>query len=158
MSTRSHWTLQGEAHRGVAWYGIPFDLPDVGDAPLALFFGAIDGYADIFLDGVKVAEQKHSFWPMWRQGFFRTLPRDVKPGPHTLVVRVQKPAWNAGLWMPVRIIDMSVPLDPQLRETTQRFLEVARASHLTQVCEKGESAEDNYYPKLEYFLRHGASD
>jgi hypothetical protein len=154
MAIDTHWTKQGERHRGAAWYGTHFDLPDSGGAPLALYFGAIDGHADIMLDGVKIAEQKLGLWQMWRQAFFRPLPRDLEPGRHTLVVRVEKPDQNAGIWMPVHIIDMSVPLAPELRRIANRFLEVARASKLTEVCEQGGPIEENYYPKIEFFLTH----
>lgn len=155
MGIDRHWTLQGEPHRGVAWYGTSFDLPDAGGAPLALFFEAIDGFADIFLDGVKIGEQKLGAWEMWRQGFFRSLPRDVAPGRHTLIVRVEKPFLNAGIWMPIHVVDMSVPLSPELRRTARRFLDVARASKLAEVGEKAGPIEENYYPKIEFLLTHG---
>jgi hypothetical protein len=156
MAIDKHWTLQGEAHRGVAWYGTHFDLSDTGGASLAIFCEAIDGFADIVLDGVKIAEQKLGHWAMWRQGFFRPLPRDAAPGRHTLLIRVDKSFLNAGIWRPIHIIDMSAPLAPELRRTAKRFLEVARASKLTEVGEKAGPIEENYYPKIEYFLTHGA--
>lgn len=149
ISTHRHWTFQDEPHRGVAWYGTVFDLPDVGDRPLALYFGAI------FIDGVKVAEQKLGAWAMWRQAFFRPLRRDLASGPHTLVVRVEKDSFNAGTWMPVHVIDMAEPLPPRLRDMARRFLEVGRASRLREISEGGGPIEQSYYPKIQFFLKHG---
>ena len=155
MPTNKHWTMQGEPHRGVAWYATEFDLPDASGAPLAFHFGAIDGFADIFIDGVKVAEQKLGAWAMWRRAFFRNIPSDLAPGRHTLVIRVEKRNFNAGIWMPISIIDMSVDLPQDVRAVAERFLKVARASRLKEIGEGAGPIEKNYYPKIEYFLRHG---
>ena len=155
MPTDKHWTMQGEPHRGVAWYGTEFDLPEAAGAPLAFHFGAIDGFADIFIDGVKVAEQKLGAWAMWRRAFFRSIPSDLAPGRHTMVIRVEKRNFNAGIWMPISIIDMSVDLPPQIRAVGERFLQVARASKLKEIGEGAGPIEKNYYPKIEYLLTHG---
>ena len=155
MSTRKHWTMLGEPHRGVAWYATEFDLPDTGGEPLALHFGSIDGFADIFIDGVKVAEQKLGAWAMWRRAFFRPLPADLGPGRHTMVIRVEKRNFNAGIWRPISIIDMSTPIAPKLRRTAERFLEVARASRLKEIGEGAGPIEKNYHPKIEFLMTHG---
>ena len=155
MRTDKHWTEQGERRRGVAWYGIKFEIPGTGGAPLAFHFGAIDGLADIFIDGIRFAEQKLAGRAMWRQSFYRTIPPDIAPGPHTLIIRVQKRRFNAGIWMPISIIDMSTPISHEIRNAGERFLQVARVSKLNEIGEGAGPIEKNYYPKIEYFLTHG---
>ncbi len=159
MRIDQHWTRQGEEHRGVAWYGIEFDMVQTNGAPLALWFDAIDGDADIFLDGVKIGEQKLPATSMWQHGFFIPLLDGLAPGAHRLCVRVFKPNYNAGMWKGVSIVDMSVPISQELRTAGERFIDVARAADLTFLSEsyggRYTQTEKMYYPKIEFFLRHG---
>ena len=161
MRIDAHWTEQGEEHRGAAWYGIDFDMPSVNDAPLALWFGAIDGDADVFLDGQKVGEQKLPATSMWQHDFFVPLDDGLSPGKHRLIVRVFKPNFAAGIWKPVAIIDMSVPIPPDLRTAGERFITVGRAADLAFISEsyggRYTQTEKMYYSKIEFFLQHGAT-
>ena len=122
IRTDAAWTQQGHEYHGVAWYAVEFTLneaaralldraaqqaPALGfDRPVpVLFFGAVDGYADIFLDGVKIGEQKEPPGVMWDQPFTIPLPADFAPHEtHRLVVRVEKDSHAAGIWRPVRIV------------------------------------------------------
>ena len=98
------WTEQGYAYRGAAWYALKFDYSEAAPAAsVRLHFGAVDGYADIFLDGVKVAEQKTPPARQWDQPFSCTIEGPLTPGPHTLMMRVEKNRGTAGIWRPVRI-------------------------------------------------------
>ena len=159
MRIDKHWTMQGEEHRGAAWYGTRFDMPDRRGAPLALWFGAIDGDADIFIDGAKVGEQKLPATSMWQHGFFVPLLDGLAAGEHTLVVRVFKSHHAAGIWKDVSIIDMSVSIPQDLRTAGERFIDVARAADLTFISEsyggKDTQTEKMYFPKVRFFLRHG---
>ncbi len=161
MRTDDYWTNQGEDHRGVAWYGINFNMPDMGDVPVALWFGAIDGRSDFFLDGVKVAEQKLPPTALMRHrhGYFIPLKSAPAAGAHTLVIRVVKPNYSAGIWQPVSMIDMSVPISDEMRHVGNRFLETGRASKLTHISYSyaGPDVQTHkfYYPKVEFFLTHG---
>ena len=159
MRTNVHWTMQDEKRRGTAWYGVPFEVSDTGGGPLALFFDAVDGTADVFLDGVKVGEQKLGPYAMWNHGFFVPLEKGLAPGRHTLVVRVHKSFANAGIWKRVSIVNMSVPLPDDLRTAAERFIPVARwarMSHLSESYDRPyDQPERNYYSKLRFFLRHG---
>ena len=149
------WTMQGEDHRGVGWYATRFEMPDLKGAPWALYFGAVDGDADIFIDGEKVAEQKVTPWAMWAQAFFRGVDKPVTPGDHTIVIRVYKTHHHAGIWKPIYIIDMSVPIPEELR-ASGRFVEVARAAQVSCLSEwLKTSLDQNYYPMVEHFLKHG---
>ena len=154
--------MQGEAPRGVGWYGINFDVPDTRGARLALYFAAIDGDADIFIDGEKVGEQKISAHAMWQHGFYIPIESSLAAGRHTLMVRVFKDHANAGIWKPVALIDMAVPIPGDLRRAGERFLAVARTAKITHISESyaGPYTQTRkmYYPKVEYFLTHGQAN
>ena len=134
-------------------------MQDTGRAPLGLWFGAVDGDADIFIDGEKVGEQKLHSSSMWCQGFFIPLPKGLSPGEHRIVVRVFKAKFNAGIWKEISMVDMSVPISSDLRTAGERFVEVghrAKLSHLTESYGPAYTqTEKAYYPKVEFFLTHG---
>jgi hypothetical protein len=159
MRIDDHWTHQGEAHRGVAWYGIEFEMSETNGVPLALWFGAVDGDADIFLDGEKIGEQKLPPTSMWQHGFYIPIKAALTPGAHRLVIRVYKSNFNAGIWKPISIIDMSVPIPDDLRTIGERFITVARAADLSVLSEsygpRYTQTEKMYYPKVKFFLQHG---
>jgi len=159
MRIDKHWTMQGEDRRGVAWYGRNFEMPETNGAPLALWCGAIDGFADAYIDGEKVGEQKISAMHTWQHGFFMPLPKGLAPGEHTLIIRVAKKNYNAGIWKEISIVDMSVPISEDLRTAGERFIEVGRAANLAVLSEsygpKYTQTEKMYYPKIRFFLTHG---
>ena len=68
---------------------------------------------------------------------------------------MEKHSFNAGIWMPVHVIDMNEPLPPRLRDMAHRFLKVRRASRLREVSEGGGPIEKSYYPKIDLSLKHG---
>jgi hypothetical protein len=97
---------------------------------------------------------------MWQHGFFVPLDEGLPAGKHMLMVRVFKANYKAGIWKDdIAIIDMSVPLHHDVRVAGERFLEVARAADLSYISEsyggKYVQTEKMYYPKVEFFLRHG---
>ena len=112
IKTTESWTSQdqGREYHGVAWYQISFSLPssDIADkTDLAIHFGAVDGFVDIFLDGVKIGEQKLSPGLMWNSSFSTPISPDIDlSGQHRLVVRVNKDAEAAGIWKRVTIIKL----------------------------------------------------
>lgn len=104
----SPWTKQGHDYHGVAWYHTRFTVPaDLWPgAKLDLLFGAVDGYADVYLDGVMIAEQKLTPRVMRNRPFFASLPDEVKPGQTCdLMVRVRKDDGDAGMWKPVCLVE-----------------------------------------------------
>ena len=108
ISTEQDWISQGHNYHGVAWYRTSFALPEKqlekGNR-LALFFGAVDGYADVFLNGAKIGEQKKPPGDMWNQPFTIPLPVDLEPGKaHQLMVRVEKESLGAGIWKGVSVM------------------------------------------------------
>ena len=110
--TSQAWTSQdpGRGYHGVAWYHVRFALPASikKGAGLILYFGAVDGDADIFLDGVKIGEQKVAAGVMRDKPFAIRLPANLDPaGTHRLMVRVKKDTFAAGIWKPVRIMTVT---------------------------------------------------
>lgn len=104
----SPWTEQGHQYHGVAWYRLRFTLPDQlwPGVRLDLLFGAIDGYAQVYLDGLKIAEERVSPRVMSHRPFFAPIPETVRPGQSCdLVVRVAKDVGHAGLWKPVCLVE-----------------------------------------------------
>ena len=104
ISVLKDWTSQGHDYHGAAWYRTEFTLPDnLDDAgALRLRFGAIDGDADVFLDGRRIAELTGH---PWDQPVEVALPADLARAPkHRLAVKVTKYDFAAGLWKPVRIV------------------------------------------------------
>ena len=112
IRTDQSWIKQG--HKlGIGWYKITFNIPKNIQEKIknnkitpALYFGAIDGTADIFLNGEKIGEQKQSVGFMWDKPFAIVLPKDFNPAiQNKLVIRVKKNSFNAGIWKPVNIIE-----------------------------------------------------
>ena len=107
MRIDEHWTMQGEP-AGVGWYATNFETPDTGGIPLAVCFGAVDGYCDVFIDGTKVGEQKKPPEIMWTRPFHLALRDGLSAGTHTMVIRVEKESAeesNAGIYLPVWIVE-----------------------------------------------------
>jgi hypothetical protein len=116
IRTDKAWTEQEGAsdYRGAAWYRVDFTVPAESRAALrealkahkaVLLFGAVDGTADLFLDGKKFGEQKISPAVMWDKPFVIPLPTGLDPAAqHCLVVRVEKKSHAAGIWKPVSIV------------------------------------------------------
>jgi hypothetical protein len=71
-----------------------------------LHFGAVDGTADLFLNGKKIGKQEVSPVVMWDKTFVIPLPSDLDiAAQHSLVVRVEKKLrGGAGIWKPVSIV------------------------------------------------------
>ena len=112
ISIEKAWTQQGHDYHGVAWYLVEFAVDKAKamsalegkDQALVIFFGAVDGTADVYLDGRKIGEQKASPYTMWDQPFTISLPEDFEyDQQHRLVVRVEKDVHAAGIWKPVSI-------------------------------------------------------
>ena len=101
------WRSQAHDYYGVAWYHTDFRLP--GNIPqgteLTILFGAIDGAADIFLDGEKIGELKVNTGEMWNKPLGVALPAGLdRNREHHLTVRVEKRILAAGIWQPVKIV------------------------------------------------------
>jgi hypothetical protein len=160
MRIDKHWTMQGEERRGIAWYATPFEMPDTRGAPLALSCGAVDGDCEVFIDGMKIGERRGLPLDLvWQQHFFVPMDGGLSAGKHVIMLRVVKPDYNAGIWKPISIVDLSTPIAPELRSAGERFIEVSRAVGMTHISESyaapwGIQMEKVFYPTIETFLRH----
>lgn len=100
------WTAQGYDYHGAAWYELEFEAEnDMTSDMLAFYFGAVDGFAHIYLDGELIGEQLENPAKMW------DLPYAIKcgaicKGSHRLNLRVEKDMWSAGIWKPVSIVEL----------------------------------------------------
>jgi hypothetical protein len=127
ISTSQDWTSQapGRGYHGAAWYHVSFDFPveikkDPGSR-LYLYFGAVDGLADIYLDGVKIGEQKKDVGVMWDKPFSIPLPLNVDlKNTHHLMVRVTKDHSAAGIWKKVKIMAMDLSNEKNKPASTQQ--------------------------------------
>lgn len=127
IRTSDSWTKQaaGKDYHGVAWYAVEFRLSEQAQSRLAelsggnrvsaLRFGAVDGNAEIFLDGVLIGRQMRPVGEMWFRPFVVPLSEDFSPSLlHRLVVRVRKEAHVAGIWKPVQLVAMDRALAVKL--------------------------------------------
>lgn len=147
------WTNQGEKRRGTGWYGVEFEIPKTDKKSLSLYFGAIDGICDVYVDGNKIGEQKLDPYIMWNKPFAISLPDSIGPGKHTIVIRVEKHEYSAGIWQLISISDMSAPISPEVREACERFISVGSSIPLRQLSEGGRGVDVSYYPLIQSFLK-----
>ncbi|HSL46794.1 MAG TPA: family 1 glycosylhydrolase [Anaerolineales bacterium] len=76
-------------HLGEAWYQREFQVPAEWLAPdcvLTLGFGAVDYYAEVWLNGMRIGEHEGGYLP-----FELNITDAARPGVNTLTVRVQDP-------------------------------------------------------------------
>ena len=155
IRTDDFWTKQGYDYHGAAWYATSFDLPAAaaGDS-LSLYFGAVDGICDVFLDGGKVGEQKESPGVMWNQGFYLPIKKAIGPGKHRLTIRVEKKTHAAGIWKPVSFVDLSQPVSERLRIAGTRFIEISQKAGVTRVNGGSNPAKavENLYARIRSLL------
>ena len=114
ISTEKDWTSQGVDYHGTAWYSVEWRMPPdekhaLGHGErLALHFGAVDGDAQVFLDGTLLGKQEVDVGFMWDKPFALPLPDDFDPRiPHRLAVRVEKDRFAAGIWKPVAVVRLA---------------------------------------------------
>jgi hypothetical protein len=158
VRTDKSWTYQGFDYHGAAWYATSFELSDHAvsrESDFSLFFGAVDGICDIFLDGRKIGEQKVPPDIMWNRSFYIPVHK-LAAGQHSLIIRVEKDHSCAGIWKPVSLIDKSLAVPESVKDTAQRFLDVSKSAGVTQLSEwygpPGEQLEKELYPKIRALL------
>ncbi|MCA1635312.1 MAG: hypothetical protein LC802_16885 [Acidobacteria bacterium] len=84
------WNAQFEDLRdymGVAWYRARFAAPELGGGRRALLrFGAVDYFAEVYVNGKKAGEHEGGYMP-----FHFDVTDSLKPGANELLVRVTDP-------------------------------------------------------------------
>lgn len=108
VSIESDWTSQGIDYHGSAWYQVEFTLPkDVKTAGLDLHFGAVDGTAEIYLDGTLLGVQDKDPGLMWDKPFTVSIPHNFPArDKHVLTVKVTKQSQAAGIWRKVELVEL----------------------------------------------------
>jgi hypothetical protein len=103
------WTEQGYGDfHGEAWYELEFDYTAPETTRLAIYCGAIDGFAWFYLDGKAIGSQLEPPDKMWDQPFAIPL-QALANGHHVLHVKVAKDMWAAGIWKPVKLVVLPEP-------------------------------------------------
>ena len=102
VSALDWWQFQGfPDYHGVAWYRKKFTvdhLPE--DKAIRLYFGAVDGNTEIYLNGEKVAEHKlDKNYRGWNSMFSTYVNRSIKTGENTLAVKVTSKSNNTASGM-----------------------------------------------------------
>jgi hypothetical protein len=97
------WTTQGFPFHGTAWYATRIEIPLKFKERLWLLFGAIDGDAEVWIDGRKAGEFPLHPYDNYKGTDITSL---VAPGrPSLLVLRVSKDLFAAGITKPVRLME-----------------------------------------------------
>lgn len=137
VGTDSHWEKQpaglkwqeihGSPFKGAAWYRTAFRLGDgEKSGKLKLVFGAVDGNAVIWLNGLKIAERTFPYEgdpESWKKPFELDITEYTdRTGENDLVVRVEKHAGLSGIWRPVylSVIDTETAVGNLLTGTWQK--------------------------------------
>ncbi len=76
-------------HSGVAWYQREFEVPEAwfsDERVIVLGFGAVDYFAEIWVNGVRVGEHEGGYLP-----FELDITSTARPGTNSITVRVDDP-------------------------------------------------------------------
>ncbi len=115
----NYWQDQGfEDFQGTAWYRKTFTLSSdeidplaMGDNQLLLFFGAIDGDADIYVNDQKVAEFVFTHYDEgWLKPMAFTITPALLGGKNVIAIKVKKDNFVGGLYRGVSLL-CGVPMD-----------------------------------------------
>ena len=121
IATDSHWAKQapgqewkkahGLDYLGVGWYFNRFDFPQrPGVKKAEMLFQAIDGSAEIFLNGRRIHSRPYPYngnIHSWKEPFRIDVPMDLlKPNGNLLSIRLEKHIGLAGIWRPVHLIPL----------------------------------------------------
>lgn len=130
ISTTTHWERQpaglawekkyGAPYKGTAWYGTTFNLTQKeNQASLKLCFGAIDGNAEVYLNGKKILERPYPYKgdsESWKKPFEIIIPSNIlKTKDNSLVIRVEKHDGLSGIWRPV-FLERNIPSPPPMTQ------------------------------------------
>ena len=111
-----HWELSepgkawekahGAPHKGLAWYRCRFKFPETNlPKLLKLTFGAVDGNADIWLNGTHICTHNYPYKgdrDSWKKPFDVDTRNTIRTGENLLIVRIDKKINGlSGIWRPV---------------------------------------------------------
>jgi hypothetical protein len=105
ISTHRPWTSQsypGQWH-GTGWYRVDFDVDAEEQPNWYLHFGAIDGWAKVYLNGQLVDAHTEPPEKMWNKPWTVDISKFAKTGSNQLAVSVTKNEHAAGIYEPVHL-------------------------------------------------------
>jgi hypothetical protein len=118
ISAIGPWQSHGFAnYQGTAWYRKSFNITENDADPLAmgnkrmlLFFGAVDGDAEFYLNGQKIGEHKMSDYANgWEVPVVLDITPVLRAGKSTLAVKVTKNRFVGGLYSGVSLLSGVLP-------------------------------------------------
>jgi|GEM_PF-6982508 len=109
------WELQGyDKYDGVAWYRrVLGGLPNVEGKRLVLYFGAVDGDADVYINGKHLGRHEGDVGDGdgWQTPFWFDITDFVnQSGENIIAVRVHDTAGHGGIYKNAEIIRVSPPV------------------------------------------------
>jgi hypothetical protein len=109
ISPLNWWQMQGfPDYHGVAWYRLKFDAPALNESEIPrFFFGAIDGNAEIYLNGQKIGEHVlGADFAGWDKAFTIVAKRALQTGGNILAVKVtsKNDTTASGIFKPVALV------------------------------------------------------
>jgi len=113
ISTHRSWTKSFPGYwHGTGWYRLDFSIEprylETGEedtiGKLLIYFGAIDGWAKVYLNGQLVGQHTEGPEKMWNQPWHIDITEAVEmKGINHLAVSVTKQSAAAGIWKPVQL-------------------------------------------------------
>lgn len=109
IRTDSSWTEQkfpGSYH-GTAWYVTDFEVPEKVAGKLWLLFGAIDGDSWFWINGKPAGRGASPPAVAWDKPFGLDVTNlAIKGQRNRIVVKVHKDLYGAGIWKPVKLMEV----------------------------------------------------
>ena len=106
MKIGMFWDEQGVECIGNAWYRLEWEAPafDAGGRKVALWFGAVDETAEVWVNGMRVGKHDIGADAGWDKRFEMDVTGQLKPGQwNVIAVRVGNSALAGGIWKSVKV-------------------------------------------------------
>lgn len=110
ISPYAQWQLQQpleDEYHGPAWYRLKFNAPELKeDEKAQLYFGAVDGNTEVYLNGKKIKEHLlGEDYSGWDKAFVADATSTIQTGENMLAVKVtSKPVGSSGITGGVALI------------------------------------------------------
>ena len=109
LAAGSHWENQAEdlkQYTGIAWYRVDVEIPaDWPEVDSRAVFEGVDDSFELWLDGESLGRRGDpaTKTTIWLEPQVLELGRRLRPGRHSLTLRVVDHAGSGGLWKPASI-------------------------------------------------------
>ncbi len=114
ISALDWWQFQGfKDYHGVAWYRIKFNGPALRKGErVRLYFGAVDGQAEVYLNGQRIIDRKlGEQFKGWDQPFSSDIFEKILPGENIIAVKVTSKSQTtaSGIFKGVSLLGVVYP-------------------------------------------------